>query len=549
MGNGLTTEEQKTIAAVFAQVPAIERAVLFGSRAMGLARSNSDVDIALYGEKLGLPDILHTASLLEETPLPYQFDLISHSSITSPELFEHIRQHGKEMYRKESNSQEKCSSERYIAGNFQEYEPGCVCTQLSSGKGISSKGVISDGEFPVHGGSGKFDYQPLSNYVDVKGGKRLPKGKNLTATPTAHPYIRVRDLGADKVLELTSSHEYVDDETHATIARYTVNAGDVIISIVGTIGLVAIIGKSLDGANLTENCAKMVNIHGLDRDFLYYYLLSDDGQNAIRAATVGAVQAKLPLKNIQALPIPTLSLSEQRTIAATLSSLDDKIENNRKINQCLEQMAQAMFDRLIIEESIDEPLGVLADIAEINPPRMLKRGQNAAYVEMANLPTQGAFPNNWEIKSFTGGMKFKNGDTIFARISPCLQNGKTAYINFLNEGEVAFGSTEYIVISSKKDYCNEMFYFLARYPDFVNYAVGNMNGSSGRQRVSGNTLENYELHIPTKENVRKFAMFATPVMNIILQNSLENRNLAALRDALLPRLMSGELSVGDVEAS
>lgn len=146
-------------------------------------------------------------------------------------------------------------------------------------------------------------------------------------------------------------------------------------------------------------------------------------------------------------------------------------------------------------------------------------------------------------------MKFKNGDTIFARISPCLQNGKTAYINFLNEGEVAFGSTEYIVISSKKDYCNEMFYFLARYPDFVNYAVGNMNGSSGRQRVSGNTLENYELHIPTKENVRKFAMFATPVMNIILQNSLENRNLAALRDALLPRLMSGELSVGDVEAS
>ena len=106
MGNGLTTEEEKTIAAVFAQVPAIERAVLFGSQAMGLARGNSDVDIALYGEKLGLPDVLHTASLLEETPLPYHFDLISHASITSPELLEHIRQYGKEMYRKESNPQE-----------------------------------------------------------------------------------------------------------------------------------------------------------------------------------------------------------------------------------------------------------------------------------------------------------------------------------------------------------------------------------------------------------------------------------------------------------
>lgn len=180
-----------------------------------------------------------------------------------------------------------------------------------------------------------FSYRPLSDFADVKGGKRLPKGRNLIITPNSHPYIRIRNLGTEKVLEITPEYEYVDDETQATISRYIVNVDDVIISIVGTIGLVAKIGKSLDKANLTENCAKMVNIHGLDRDFLYYYLLSEDGQNAIKAATVGAVQAKLPLKNIQALPIPYVSLEEQKAIAAILSAFDDRISENRKINHHL----------------------------------------------------------------------------------------------------------------------------------------------------------------------------------------------------------------------
>lgn len=164
---------------------------------------------------------------------------------------------------------------------------------------------------------------------------------------------------------------------------------------------------------------------------------------------------------------------------------------------------------------------------------------------MANLPTFGSFPTDWTLRPFTGGMKFTNGDTIIARITPCLENGKTAYINFLDEGNIAFGSTEYIVISPKPGYCSEMFYFLARYPFFVSYAVRNMNGSSGRQRVSGETIKRYELHIPSQKSVNEFAKLAKPIMGNIRQNSLECRNLAVLRDTLLPQLMSGELSVAD----
>ena len=217
------------------------------------------------------------------------------------------------------------------------------------------------------------------------------------------------------------------------------------------------------------------------------------------------------------------------------------------VNHHLEQMAQAAFEQLLIEECADEPIGVLSDIADINPLRSLDRGQEAVYIEMANLPTRGSFPTDWATRPFSGGMKFTNGDTIMARITPCLENGKTAYINFLEEGAVAFGSTEYIVITSKPGYCNEMFYYLARYPDFVSYAVRNMNGSSGRQRVSGDTIGRYELHIPSTEIVREFAEIAAPIMESIRQNALESRNLAALRDSLLPRLMSGDLSVTDLD--
>lgn len=181
----------------------------------------------------------------------------------------------------------------------------------------------------------KYSYKSLSEFADVKGGKRLPKGRKLTQRRSNHPYIRVKNIGSEKFVELTTDFEYVDDETQALISRYIVDSGDIILSIVGTVGLVAQVGESLDKANLTENCAKLVNLRDMDNDFLYYYLTSKQGQNAISAATVGAVQAKLPLKNIQNIQIPSIPVNKQRTIAEILSVLDARIAVNRTINNHL----------------------------------------------------------------------------------------------------------------------------------------------------------------------------------------------------------------------
>ena len=143
----------------------------------------------------------------------------------------------------------------------------------------------------------------LEDLCDVKGGKRLPADCELIDTHTEHPYIRVRDVGSSRYVCITDQFQYIDEDTYNAISRYTVNTGDVVISIVGTIGLIGKIHSSLDGANLTENCVKLTGVHGVTGDYLYYTLRFKKDIKEIDLLTVGAVQAKLPIYNIQSIKV------------------------------------------------------------------------------------------------------------------------------------------------------------------------------------------------------------------------------------------------------
>ena len=143
----------------------------------------------------------------------------------------------------------------------------------------------------------------LDSLCSIKGGKRLPADGELLDTPTAHPYIRVRDLGSNRDVCLTNQFQYIDEETHSAISRYIVNTNDIVISIVGTIGLIGKIHTSLNNANLTENCVKLANIHTVTPDYLYYTLCYKKQIKEIELLTVGAVQSKLPMYNIQSMKI------------------------------------------------------------------------------------------------------------------------------------------------------------------------------------------------------------------------------------------------------
>ncbi len=288
------------------------------------------------------------------------------------------------------------------------------------------------------------------------------------------------------------------------------------------------------------------NKNYIEPKFLYYMLTQQAMTDYLHSIADASTSAYPSLKSsdIENLEISLPSLEEQRRIAGILGAIDDKIENNRRINANLELQAQALFDKIFFDDK-DVERNPLSDYANINPTRTIRQGVVARYIEMANLPTKGSFPSDWSYKSYGGGCKFANGDTIMARITPCLENGKTAYIDFLEDQEVAFGSTEYIVISAKSGYCSALFYFLARNKEFVDYAVGHMNGSSGRQRVGGVDIANFPMPHISLEDSNKFAEIAMPIMDVIRNNSLENRHLATLRDTLLPKLMNGELKIGD----
>ena len=204
-----------------------------------------------------------------------------------------------------------------------------------------------------------------------------------------------------------------------------------------------------------------------------------------------------------------------------------------------------MFDQMLTNAN-DSDCQV-SEIAYLNPKRTIKKDQMARCIDMSQLSTSAAFPSGWEIKTFTGGMRFANGDTLLARITPCLENGKTAYINFLDTEEIAFGSTEYIVLAPKDGIPPEYLYCLARYPAFVDYAVKNMNGSSGRQRVSADTIGQFVMPRPSNNALGNFGNVVSSLFAQMKNNFFENIRLTAMRDALLPRLMSGEIEVSKVQ--
>lgn len=279
-------------------------------------------------------------------------------------------------------------------------------------------------------------------------------------------------------------------------------------------------------------------------DYLFYALQDYVLKGRIEARATGTTVIGIKAAELKKVEIDLPSLEMQKKIASILCSLDDKIELNNKINENLQQQAFTLFEKFLLDAEDGECQ--VSDIAYLNPKRSLAKNQTARCIDMSQLSTTGAFPLGWEMKAFTGGMRFANGDTLLARITPCLENGKAAYISFLDEDEIAFGSTEYIVLAPKPGIPPEYLYCLARYPAFVDYAVKNMNGSSGRQRVTADTIGQYSLPKLSDEQYRVFDKVCAPLFRKMEINWQENRRLAQLRDALLPKLMNGEIELDGI---
>ena len=344
----------------------------------------------------------------------------------------------------------------------------------------------------------------------------------------------------------------------------------------------------------------------LDMRWLYYAIQYhklgeiDDG-SPIPSTTRAAVY-------VRELDVPPKGV--QREMARILESIDNKIDLNRRINKTLESMAQAIFQSWFVDfdpvkakiaakaegrdplraamsaicgkadaeldalppaqyEQLAATAALFPDEMEaselggipkgwavcplpecvgINPARALKKGAVAPYLDMANVPTNAARVDNVITRAFGSGSKFINGDTLLARITPCLENGKTAYVDFLADGEVGWGSTEFIVLRPKVGLPLPFAYFLCRHPEFRAFAISQMAGTSGRQRVPNDCFGSYKVVKPSVLIAEAFGKQTTQFMRQIKSLDEESKTLAGLRDALLPRLLSGELQVPHAEA-
>ena len=175
----------------------------------------------------------------------------------------------------------------------------------------------------------------------------------------------------------------------------------------------------------------------------------------------------------------------------------------------------------------------LGDFMEFNPKRSLSKNTIARKITMDKLVPHTRDIYDWTYEPYSGGAKFQNGDTLMARITPCLENGKQAYVGMLNDGETAFGSTEYIVICGRKSLCDNRFaYYLSLCPTFRNAAIKSMVGTSGRQRAQVDVLENMFMRLPPLSEQVKIVSILSSLDDKIDLNRKINSNLEEQAKAL-----------------
>lgn len=294
------------------------------------------------------------------------------------------------------------------------------------------------------------------------------------------------------------------------------------------------------------------DLRGNNPRFVYFYLHTIN----FKRFDVGNSNPTLNRNHIHDIPALIPPLDTQQRITDILSAYDDLIENNRRRMALLEQAARELYREWFVRlrfpghehtrltngvpegwECVPTPEAI-----EVNPITRLSDEAEHWSVEMADLPTNSMVIQQATKREGRSGSKFRNGDTLFARITPCLENGKTAFVDFLEEDEAGRGSTEFIVLRARR-VTPEYVYCLARTYDFRENAIKSMVGSSGRQRVQESCFEKFLVMVPPSSLLTLFTDFVRPHFQQIKTLHAQKQKLRAARDLLLPRLMGGEIAV------
>lgn len=257
---------------------------------------------------------------------------------------------------------------------------------------------------------------------------------------------------------------------------------------------------------------------------------------------VGGVRGSLTWEDFCNMRLPIPSITRQHEIVAEYETLTRRIRLNEQMIQYLEDTAQALYRKMFVDGINKENLpkgwrmGTLGEVCLVNPKLSIKPKLAIPYFDMDSLPVKGYFIKKYQYKEFSSGMKFQNGDVLFARITPCMENGKAAIVSDLKDTEIAFGSTEFIILQGKNQKLTSFIATLVRNDMFRKFAKTQMKGTDGRQRVDATSLLNYKIVIPNDITLQMIENSLSDLYNQMYLITKENFKLTELQSLLLAKM-------------
>lgn len=487
---GLEQHTIDTLIVVFEQHSKVDKALVFGSRAKGNYRPDSDIDIALKGQDLNTDDIIAMSVAFEEKGILHKIDLINYHTIKEPDLKDHIKRVGIEFYSR---------WKKYRLEEIATIQTGPFGSQLH-----------------------------MSDY-------------KISGTPI----ITVEHLGENRILH--NNLPLVSNEDKQRLIKYTLKEGDIVFSRVGSVDRRAYVRDEEDGWMFSGRLLRVrVNKDKVCPKFLSFYFGQESFKETIRRIAVGATMPSINTTILSEIEVVIPQKKEQTDIASILSSLDDKIDLLHRQNKTLEQLAETIFRQWFVEEAEESwEAGTLDDIISVKGGTTPSTAKPEYWDGNINWTSPRDLSNATSIFLFKTERKIteKGLSQIGSGLLPVgtVLLSSRAPIGYLTITEISVAINQgYIAIVCDKIVSN---YFIYLWCKANMGTIENAGNGSVFQEISKTSFKGLEIVIPSREKLKEFDKEIEPVFQKIKSNQTQIRTLTQTRDNLLPKLMSGEVRV------
>lgn len=379
----------------------------------------------------------------------------------------------------------------------------------------------------------------LKTIADIQTG---PFGSQLHKedyVETGTPIVTVEHLGNRVFTEQNLPR--VSDSDKARLIKYTLSTGDIVFSRVGSVDRCSYVDKSHDGWMFSGRCLRVRPTELVDSLYLYYYFCLEETKQFVRNIAVGATMPSINTKLLGEVEIALPDLNNQKRIAAVLSSLDDKIENNQKLNDNLADLLQTIYQGRFGNDILAVNQGVLSDICSYSTDKVAVSELNVrTYFSTENmLSGKAGSTEATSLPTTSQTTACHKGDTLISNIRPYFK--KIVYC------EDKCGCSTDVLCFTPSQPCYSAYLFSTLYADkFFAFMVA---GSKGTKMPRGDKQQimTYPVVLPSEEELAGFNTIASPLLEQIYSNRAENKRMSILRDTLLPKLMSGEINVSAIQ--